>query len=43
VLAVGHKQFIELGETGIKAWGQPNAVLFDVKSILPLGAADGRL
>lgn len=43
VLAVGHSQFIELGETGIKSWGQPNAVLFDVKSILPLGAADGRL
>ena len=43
VLAVGHKQFIELGEQGVKAWGQPNVVLFDVKSILPLGAADGRL
>ena len=43
VLAVGHKQFTELGEQGIKAWGQPNAVLFDVKGILPLGAADGRL
>jgi UDP-N-acetyl-D-galactosamine dehydrogenase len=43
VLAVGHKQFTELGEHGIKAWGQPNAVLFDVKSILPLGTADGRL
>lgn len=43
VLAVGHKQFIELGEQGIKAWGKPNVVLFDVKSILPLGAADGRL
>jgi UDP-N-acetyl-D-galactosamine dehydrogenase len=43
VLAVGHKQFIELGEQGLKAWGQPGAVLFDVKSILPLGAADGRL
>lgn len=43
VLAVGHKQFTELGEQGIKAWGQSNAVLFDVKSILPLGAADGRL
>lgn len=43
LLAVGHKQFIELGEQGIKAWGKPGAVLFDVKSILPLGAADGRL
>lgn len=43
VLAVGHHQFISLGEAGIKAWGLPNAVVFDVKSILPLGAADGRL
>ena len=43
VLAVGHKQFVELGEQGIKALGQPGAVLFDVKSILPLGATNGRL
>ena len=43
VLAVGHQQFIALGEEGIKAWGQPGAVVFDVKSILPLGSADGRL
>lgn len=43
VLAVGHHQFMEQGEAGIKAYGKPNAVLFDVKSILPLGAADGRL
>ncbi len=43
VLAVGHHQFIELGEEGIKAWGQTGAVVYDVKSILPLGAADGRL
>jgi UDP-N-acetyl-D-galactosamine dehydrogenase len=43
VLAVGHHQFVALGEQGIKALGQPGAVLFDVKSILPLGAADGRL
>jgi len=43
VLAVGHHQFVALGEAGIKALGQPDAVLFDVKSLLPLGAADGRL
>jgi UDP-N-acetyl-D-galactosamine dehydrogenase len=43
VLAVGHHQFLAMGESGIKAWGQPGAVLFDVKSILPGGAADGRL
>lgn len=43
VLAVGHHQFISLGEEGLKAYGLPGAVLYDVKSILPLGAADGRL
>ncbi|PUE05929.1 Vi polysaccharide biosynthesis UDP-N-acetylglucosamine C-6 dehydrogenase TviB [Limnohabitans sp. WS1] len=43
VLAVGHHQFMAMGEEGLKAWGQPGAVLYDVKSILPLGAADGRL
>jgi len=43
VLAVGHHQFTALGEQGIKALGQQNAVVYDVKSILPMGAADGRL
>jgi UDP-N-acetyl-D-galactosamine dehydrogenase len=43
VLAVGHDQFRALGEQGIKAFGLPGAVIFDVKSILPVGAADGRL
>ena len=43
VLAVGHHQFVSLGEQGIKALGKLGAVLFDVKGVLPLGAADGRL
>jgi UDP-N-acetyl-D-galactosamine dehydrogenase len=43
ILAVGHHQFLAMGVQGLKAFGQPGAVLFDVKSILPLGAADGRL
>lgn len=43
VLAVGHREFIALGEQGIKALGQPGAVLFDVKCVLPIGASDGRL
>lgn len=43
VLAVAHREFAELGATGIKALGQPGAVVYDVKSILPMGAADGRL
>jgi len=43
VLAVGHHQFISLGEQGLKAFGQAGAVIYDVKSILPLCASDGRL
>jgi len=43
VLAVSHHQFVALGEQGIKALGQSGCVIYDVKSMLPLGAADGRL
>jgi UDP-N-acetyl-D-galactosamine dehydrogenase len=43
VLAVGHRQFAEMGAEGIKRLGMPGAVLYDVKSMLPLGAADRRL
>jgi UDP-N-acetyl-D-galactosamine dehydrogenase len=43
VLAVGHHQFASLGAQGIKAFGKSGAVLFDVKGVLPLGSADGRL
>lgn len=43
IIAVGHKQFLEMGEHGIRALGQPNVALFDVKSVLPFGAADSRL
>jgi UDP-N-acetyl-D-galactosamine dehydrogenase len=43
VIAVSHSEFIALGEKGIKSFGQIGAVVFDVKGILPLGTADGRL
>jgi UDP-N-acetyl-D-galactosamine dehydrogenase len=43
VLAVSHRQFIELGEKGIREFGTKEAVLFDVKSVLPIGSADARL
>lgn len=43
ILAVAHHQFMAFGERGIKAFGQPGAVVYDVKSILPIGAVDGRL
>ena len=43
IIAVAHRQFVELGVEGIRALGQAGAVIFDVKSVLPIGAADGRL
>lgn len=43
VLAVGHHEFVSLGESGIKAFGEPDAVVYDVKSILPRAAVDDRL
>ena len=43
ILAVGHRQFREMGVEGIRAAGKPNAVLFDVKYLLPAGSVDGRL
>lgn len=43
VLAVGHHQFLSMDVERIRALGIPGAVLFDVKSVLPLRASDGRL
>ncbi len=43
VLAVGHKEFVELGYSTIKDLTQTNGVIFDVKSVLPIEAVDGRL
>lgn len=43
ILAVAHTQFRELGADGLRAFGKPGAVLFDVKAILPADAVDARL
>lgn len=43
VLAVAHKTFKDAGVAAIRAWGRPEAVLYDVKSALPYGSADLRL
>jgi UDP-N-acetyl-D-galactosamine dehydrogenase len=43
ILAVAHKQFVEMGVERIRAFGKPNAVLFDVKYMLPAEQVDGRL
>jgi UDP-N-acetyl-D-galactosamine dehydrogenase len=43
VLAVAHRQFLDLGAPGVRAFGKPGAVLYDVKSALPRAEVDGRL
>ena len=42
-VAVAHREFIELGAKGIRAFANPNAVIFDIKHVLPKGQSDGRL
>jgi UDP-N-acetyl-D-galactosamine dehydrogenase len=34
---------VDLGADGIRAFGKKGAVVYDVKSVLPKDAADGRL
>jgi len=43
ILAVPHRQFLELGPAGIRSFGRADAVLFDVKRALPRGSADDGL
>ncbi len=43
VLAVGHREFIDMGAPAIRALASAVSVLYDVKGVLPQGAADGRL
>ncbi|HET8696312.1 MAG TPA: Vi polysaccharide biosynthesis UDP-N-acetylglucosamine C-6 dehydrogenase TviB [Gammaproteobacteria bacterium] len=43
VVAVAHKEFMALGTKGIRAFGSPNVVIFDIKHVLPKTDSDGRL
>jgi len=43
VLAVAHQEFHELGIDGFRALGKDTHVLYDIKSVLPKDAVDGRL
>ncbi|MDB5470616.1 MAG: tviB [Caulobacter sp.] len=43
ILAVAHRQFLDLGADGVRAFGKSGAVLYDVKSALPRDKVDGRL
>jgi len=43
VLTVAHRRFKELGVDGIRAFGKPECVLYDVKNVLNADEVDGRL
>ena len=43
ILAVAHPEFLQLGAAGVHAFGKPQHVLYDVKSLLAKTEADGRL
>ena len=43
ILAVAHKQFLAMGGDAIHAWGKPEHVLYDIKSVLPKRYVDARL
>ena len=43
IVAVGHQQFRDLGAAGIRAFGKPESVLYDVKYVLAREEVDGRL
>ncbi|MEM9627504.1 MAG: UDP binding domain-containing protein, partial [Pseudomonadota bacterium] len=43
VLAVGHDDFAKAGAEGVRRYGRPGSILFDVKSLFPLEDSDGRL
>ncbi len=43
VVAVAHRQFKELGEAGIRAFGKEPSVVYDIKYVLPADAVDDRL
>ena len=43
ILAVAHREFVQLGIEMIRSWGHSNAVIYDVKSLFAKEAVDGRL
>ncbi|GAA0680445.1 UDP-N-acetyl-D-galactosamine dehydrogenase [Dyella sp. SG562] len=43
IVAVGHREFASQGAAGIRSYGKPESVVYDVKYVLPREAVDGRL
>lgn len=42
IIAVGHREFVEMG-ADIRLWGEPGAIVYDVKGVLPRDIVDARL
>ncbi len=43
ILAVGHRQFLDMGIEAVRALAKPDGVVYDVKSLFPSESVDGRL
>jgi len=43
IVAVGDREFASQGADGIRSYGKPESVVYDVKYVLPREAVDGRL
>jgi UDP-N-acetyl-D-galactosamine dehydrogenase len=43
VLAVAHRQFLEMTPAAIHALGKPEHIVYDIKSVLPIDQVDARL
>ncbi|MEX0824455.1 MAG: nucleotide sugar dehydrogenase, partial [Woeseia sp.] len=43
VIAVAHTEFRELGAAGIREYGKPKSMLYDIKYLLPASESDDRL
>jgi UDP-N-acetyl-D-galactosamine dehydrogenase len=43
VLAVAHREFRAMGSKGIRHFGKPGSVVYDIKYLLPSDQADDRL
>jgi UDP-N-acetyl-D-glucosamine/UDP-N-acetyl-D-galactosamine dehydrogenase len=43
VIAVAHKEFVALGAKGVRSFGNPNVVIYDIKHVLTKNESDGRL
>jgi UDP-N-acetyl-D-galactosamine dehydrogenase len=43
IVAVSHRQFVTMGAEAIRALGNTGGIVYDIKGILPPGAAEGRL